>query len=151
LSAGTALAVALAAVAGLAGAVQVAVMSELGERVGVAAALAVSAIVTLVVAVAILLVARDGIANFREAFHIPVWLWVGGALSILIVLAVTVGGARIGSAATIGIIIAGNLVMGAVIDRFGLFGVDRIALTWPRLLGIGLLAVGAALSLHKAD
>jgi transporter family-2 protein len=149
LSAGTALAVALATVAGLAGAVQVAVMSELGERVGVAAALAVSAVVTLVVAVAILLVARNGIANFREAFHIPIWLWIGGALSILIVLAVTVGGARIGSAATIGIIIAGNLVAGAVIDRFGLFGVDRIALTWPRLLGIGLLAVGAALSLHK--
>ena len=151
MSAGTAFAVALAAVAGLAGAVQVAVMSELGERVGVAAALAVSAIVTLVVAVAILLVARNGIANFREAFHIPVWLWIGGALSILIVLAVTVGGARIGSAATIGIIIAGNLVAAAVIDRYGLFGVDRIALTWPRLLGIGLLAVGAALSLHKPD
>ena len=151
MSAGTALAVALATVAGLAGAVQVAVMSELGERVGVAAALAVSAVVTHVVAVAIQLVAPNGIANIREAFHIPVWLWIGGGLSILIVLAVTVGGARIGSAATIGIIIAGNLVAGAVIDRFGLFGVDRIALTWPRLLGIGLLAVGAALSLHKGD
>jgi transporter family-2 protein len=151
LSAGTALAVALASIAGLAGAVQVAVMSELGERVGVAAALAVSAVVTLLVAVAILLVARDGIANFRDAFNIPAWLWIGGALSILIVLAVTVGGARIGSAATIGIIIAGNLVMAAVIDRFGLFGVDQIALTWPRVLGIVLLAAGAALSLHKAD
>ena len=149
MSAGTALAVALASVAGLAGAVQVAVMSELGERVGVAAALAVSAVVTLVLAVAILLVARDGIANFRDAFHIPAWLWVGGALSILIVLAVTVGGARIGSAATIGIIIAGNLVMAAVIDRYGLFGVDRIALTWPRVLGIVLLGAGAALSLHR--
>jgi transporter family-2 protein len=151
LSAGPALAVALASIAGLAGAVQVAVMSELGERVGVAAALAVSAVVTLLVAVAILLVARDGIANFRNAFSIPAWLWIGGALSILIVLAVTVGGARIGSAATIGIIIAGNLVMAAAIDRFGLFGVDQIALTWPRVLGIVLLAAGAALSLHKAD
>ena len=151
MSAGTALAVALASVAGLAGAVQVAVMSELGDRVGVAAALAVSAVVTLVVAAVILGVAPDGVSNFREAFHIPAWLWIGGALSILIVLAVTVGGARIGSAATIGIIIAGNLVMAAVIDRYGLFGVDRIALTWPRVLGIVLLALGAALSLHKPD
>ncbi len=124
-------------------------MSELGDRVGIAAALAVSAVVTLVVAAAVLVIARDGIVNFRAAFHLPAWLWIGGALSILIVLTVTVGGSRIGAAATIGIIIAGNLVMAAVIDRLGLFGVDRIALTWPRLLGIVLLAVGAALSLHK--
>ena len=126
-------------------------MSELGDRVGVAAALAVSALVSLFLAAAILVVARNGVGNFREAFHLPAWLWIGGALSIFIVLAVTVGGSRIGAAATIGIIIAGNLLMGAVIDRYGLFGVDRIALTWPRVLGIVLLAVGAALSLHKPD
>ena len=29
------------------------------------------------------------------------------------------------------------------------FGSERIALHWPRLLGIGLLAAGAALSLRK--
>jgi transporter family-2 protein len=46
-------------------------------------------------------------------------------------------------------LIAGQLAMGAVIDRFGLFGVDQIALHWPRLLGIALLAVGAVLSLRK--
>jgi uncharacterized membrane protein YdcZ (DUF606 family) len=39
--------------------------------------------------------------------------------------------------------------MGAVIDRFGLFGVDRVTLQWPRVLGIGLLAVGAALTLKR--
>ena len=46
--------------------------------------------------------------------------------------------------------IAGNLAMSAVVDRFGLFGLDPIPLTTTRLLGIGLLAVGAALSLTKA-
>jgi uncharacterized membrane protein YdcZ (DUF606 family) len=39
--------------------------------------------------------------------------------------------------------------MGAVIDRFGLFGVDEIAISWPRVLGIVLLGVGAALSLAR--
>ena len=39
--------------------------------------------------------------------------------------------------------------MGAAIDRWGLFGSDRIALHWPRVLGIVLLAAGAALSLRK--
>jgi transporter family-2 protein len=79
----------------------------------------------------------------------PAWLWIGGALSVFIVLAITVGPPRIGTTATIGIVVAGNLAMGAVIDRFGLFGLDRIALSWPRVLGLVLLAVGAALSLHK--
>ena len=39
--------------------------------------------------------------------------------------------------------------MGAVIDRFGLFGLEPIPIGWERALGIVLLAVGAALSLRK--
>ena len=39
--------------------------------------------------------------------------------------------------------------MGAAIDRFGLLGSERIALSWPRLLGIVLLAAGSALSLRR--
>ena len=68
---------------------------------------------------------------------------------LIIVFTVTYSGPRIGVAATVGILIAGQLVMGAAIDRWGLFGSERIALHWPRVLGIALLAVGAALSLKK--
>jgi uncharacterized membrane protein YdcZ (DUF606 family) len=39
--------------------------------------------------------------------------------------------------------------MASAIDRYGWFGVDRVALTWPRLLGIALLAAGAALTLRR--
>jgi uncharacterized membrane protein YdcZ (DUF606 family) len=52
-------------------------------------------------------------------------------------------------AATVGILIAGQLLMGAAIDRFGLFGSAKLPLHWPRVLGIVLLGVGAALSLKK--
>jgi bacterial/archaeal transporter family-2 protein len=44
-------------------------------------------------------------------------------------------------------VIAGNLAMAAVIDHFGLFGQEEIELGWPRLVGLGLLAAGSALSL----
>ena len=73
----------------------------------------------------------------------------GGAAAavVLSVLAGLAGSVQI--AATIALLIAGQLAMGAVIDRFGLFGLERIALSWPRVLGIALLAVGAALSLRK--
>ena len=36
-----------------------------------------------------------------------------------------------------------------MIDRYGLFGFERIALSWPRALGIALLAAGAALTLKR--
>jgi bacterial/archaeal transporter family-2 protein len=147
LSGPTALAVSLCVLAGLAGPMQAAVMGELGERVGIVPALALSALVTAAVALTALAVVRQGVG---EAVRQPAWLWAGGVLSAFIVICVTVAPPRIGTTATIGVIIAGNLAMAAAIDRFGLLGQEQIGLGWPRLLGIGLLAAGAALSLHRA-
>jgi len=146
---GSALATGLAVAAGLAGSIQVALMSRLGERIGVLEALAFSTVLTAVVAVLILALAHQSLGGFERAVHQPWWMLLGGLMGLLIVFTVTYAGPRIGVAATVGILIAGQLVMGAAIDRWGLFGSDRIALHWPRLLGIALLAIGAALSLRK--
>ena len=143
------LAVALAVAAGLAGAVQAAVMGELGGRAGVFPALAFSGVVAVVIGLALLLVAKQSFRGLAEVARQPVWLWTGGALSVLIILAITVASPRIGLAATIGIIIAFNLCVAALIDRFGWFGFDQIAITWTRALGLVFLGAGAALSLYK--
>ena len=149
MSGGAGLAVSLSLLAGIAGSVQIAVMGHLGERIGVFGALAFSTVVTALLATFALLVVRRSLGGFADALREPAWLWIGGVMGVLIVLAVTVAGSRIGTAATIGLLIAGQLAMGAVIDRFGLFGLERIALGWPRVLGLVLLAAGAALSLRK--
>jgi transporter family-2 protein len=146
----TAVAVALAVAAGLAGAVQAAVMGELGERAGVFPALAFSGVVAFVLGFALLLIAKQSFAGIADVARQPLWLWTGGALSVLIILAITVASPRIGLAATIGIIIAFNLSVAALIDRFGWFGFDRIPIGWARMLGILLLGAGAVLSLHKS-
>jgi bacterial/archaeal transporter family-2 protein len=70
-------------------------------------------------------------------------------MSVFIVFAITVGPPRIGVTATVATVIAGNLVSAAVIDRYGLFGVERVGLGWARVLGFVLLAVGAALTLKR--
>jgi transporter family-2 protein len=145
----SAAAVALSILAGLAGAVQVAVMSQFGDRVGITAALAFATMLTAVFACAVLLVTRHGLGGYADAARQPAWLWIGSLMGLLIVGTITFAGSRIGTAATIGILIAGQLAMGAAIDRWGLFGSERIALSLPRLVGIALLAVGAALSLKK--
>jgi bacterial/archaeal transporter family-2 protein len=145
----TGVAIALAVAAGLAGAVQAAVMGELGGRVGVFPALASSGVVAVVIGLALLLAAKQSFRGLSDVGRQPVWLWSGGALSVLIILAITVASPRIGLAATIGIIIAFNLGVAALIDRFGWFGFDQIAITWTRALGLVLLGAGAALSLFK--
>jgi transporter family-2 protein len=124
-------------------------MGELGERVGIVPAVALSVVVALVCGVAALLVWERSFGGVRAALHEPAWLWLGGVMSVFIVFAITVGPPRIGVAATVGIVIAGNLVSAAVIDRYGLFGQDVIPIDRWRLLGLALLAAGAALSLSR--
>ena len=142
-------AVALAILAGLAGSVQVAVMGRFGGRVGVIEALTFSTAIQLGLSVAILLVARLGFGGLGGAFRAPAWMWLGGLMGLLVVFSITFAQPRIGATATIGILIAGQIAMGAVIDRFGLFGVDQIAISPARVLGIALLGIGAALSLVR--
>ena len=146
----TAVAIALSVVAGLAGAVQAAVMGELGERTGVFPALAFSGVVSVVLGLVLLLLAKQSVRGLVDVAREPVWLWTGGALSVLIILAITVAAPRIGLAATIGTIIALNLVMAALIDRYGWFGLDRIAIGWTRVTGLLLLGAGALLTLSKS-
>jgi transporter family-2 protein len=147
-SSGTALAVAVTLTAGLAGGVQAAVMGELGERVGIVPALAFATFVSMILAVAMLVVWERSFAGIRAALEQPVWLWLGGLMGLYIVLAITIASPRIGVAATIGLVIAGNLVMAAAIDRWGLLGQDQIPITWHRLVGLALLAAGSALILR---
>jgi bacterial/archaeal transporter family-2 protein len=146
---GNALAVTLAVAAGLAGSIQVAVMTRLGDRIGVLEALGFSATFTAALAVVALLLFRQSLDGFGRAVHQPWWMLMGGVAGLLIVFTITYSGPRIGVAATVGILIAGQLAMGAAIDRWGLLGSERIPLHLPRLIGLALLAAGAALSLKK--
>jgi transporter family-2 protein len=149
-SGGTAAAASLALVAGLAGSIQVAVMGRFGERIGSFEALAANLIFSSILAVTVLLVLRQSLAGFGDALRSPWWYWVGGGgMGVIVVLSITVVTPRIGAAATIGLLIAGQLAMGVVIDTYGLFGVEKVALSWPRILGVLLLAAGALLALRR--
>ena len=151
MSGGTAAAASLALVAGLAGSVQVAVMGRFGERIGAFEALAANLVFSALVAVAVLFALRQSLAGFGEALHSPWWYWVGGGgMGVVVVFTITVVTPQIGATATIGLLIAGQLAMGVLIDRYGWFGVEQVPLTWPRLLGVLLLAIGALLALRKA-
>jgi transporter family-2 protein len=135
--------------AGLGGAVQVAVQGRLGDRIGSIEALACAAVISAICGVAVLLVARGGLGRVGSGITGPPWQLVGGVMSAVIVLAITVAGPRIGIVATTAILITGQFALATVIDRLGWFGVQQVAISWQRVLGLGLLAAGAALTLKR--
>lgn len=145
----TSVAASFAFVAGLGGAVQIAVQGRLGDRIGSLEALACAVVVGGVTALAVLLIARRSLDGLRAGFSGPKWMLLGGLMSVVIVLAITVAGPRIGIVATTAFLIVGQFALATAIDRFGWFGVEAIALSWPRILGLALLAAGAALTLKR--
>lgn len=148
---GNTFAVALSLVAGLAGAAQVAINGAFGERIGTLEATAFNLFVSSLILAGLLLVARAGVAGFSgviDGIRQPAWLWLGGVAGAVIVATITFAGPRIGALATIALLIAGQLVMGIVIDHYGLFGVERLPVDLTRFAGIVLLSVGALLVLR---
>jgi transporter family-2 protein len=139
----------LAFAAGLGGAVQIAVQGRLSERVGSVEALSTASVIGGAIALTVLLVVRRSFAGVGDAVAGPKWLLLGGVMSALIIFAITIAGPRIGVVATTAFIVAAQFALATLIDRYGWFGVERIALTWPRAVGIALLLVGAALTLRR--
>ena len=150
MSGAAAVAVSVCLVAGLAGAVQAAVMGRFGERIGVVEALAFASIVTTTLSLAALLIVRRSFDGVAEGARAPVWMWSAGLMSAFIVFAIALGPPRVGTTTTIALVIAGNLIMAAIVDQFGLFGLEQISLTPLRVVGLALLAVGAALTLVRS-
>jgi len=145
----TAFAAVLAFAAGLGGAVQIAVQGKLGDRVGSLEAVATASVIGVVLALSLLVIARRSLSGVGEAVTGPKWQLLGGVMGVFIVLAITIAGPRIGIVATSAFLIAAQFSLAAVIDRYGWLGVEQVAFSWPRILGIGLLVVGAALTLRR--
>lgn len=145
----TSVATVLAMIAGLAGAVQIAVQGRLSDRIGTMEALACASVIGGLVALTVLLATRRSLDGLARGVEGPKWMLLGGVASAVIILSITVAGPRIGIVATTAVLIAAQFALGALIDRFGWFGVEAIPLSASRVAGLLLLAVGAALTLRR--
>jgi transporter family-2 protein len=137
------------AVAGVAAALQAAINATLGKRIGTLEAATFQTVVAFVIFVTLTLVARQTLGGVSDAFREPAWLWLSGVMGVIIVLSLTFAPNRIGVLAFAAILIAGQLIASALIDHFGLFGLERIGFTWERAIGFALLAAGAILVLRR--
>ncbi|MGE0499752.1 MAG: DMT family transporter [Rhizobiaceae bacterium] len=137
----------LGVLAGAALAVQVTVNAELARGLGLpVAAAAVSFFAgAVILAVVTLAVARTQDITIDFGAPSP-WLFVvGGLLGATYVTSSIILVPRIGAAALLAFIVAGQLVAGLLIDRIGYLGVAVRELSAGRIAGALLLMVGAVL------
>lgn len=73
-------------------------------------------------------------------FSVPSWQLAGALFGNFSMVAIVIAVPHIGTAATIVAIIAGQIIMGLMVDHFGWFGNTQIVLDYKRLAAIALLA-----------
>ena len=125
--------------------VQAGVNARLAEWVGgpVRAAL-VSFVVGLLALFALVLLfyRTRSTGSLGEA---PWWLWMGGLLGAVYVVAAAVTAPRLGAATLVVLVVAGQAVMGLVVDHFGWVGFPEEPVSAGRIAWVVLLGVGVGL------
>jgi transporter family-2 protein len=142
------LAIVVAVIAGIGGGFQAAISGVFGRRIGVLEATAFLAVVGATILLVVALAAR-GPGGIVEGFRQPAWLWLAGPLGALVVFTFVFAPPRIGTFATVGLVIGGQLAAAALIDSIGMFGIERVPLSLARVAGLAFLAAGAALVLRR--
>lgn len=138
----------IAAVSGLFMAIQGSLNTALGKVIGLLEATFVVHVVGSIFA-AVLLIIGLGEGKWAQLGKAPWYTYVGGIIGVGIVYLVVTAISRVGVAAATTAIIVGQVSMAAIVDHFGLFGLEPIAFNVWKGVGIILMAVGAWSLLHK--
>jgi transporter family-2 protein len=126
-------------------ALQAPINSMLGKSVGTFAAASVSFVVGTIALVLITVLVGGGFGDVGEARHLPWYYLTGGLLGAVYVTTALVAVRSLGAGGVVAATIAGQLSLSLVIDQLGILGVDKQPITWERVLGVVLLAVGTLL------
>ncbi|MBY0095842.1 DMT family transporter [Mesobacillus maritimus] len=127
----------LALTGGLAMGIQAIVNGGLGKRVGAIEASFISFLVGT--AALFFLVLFFGKGNLLAISEVPKGQLIGGLLGAFFVLVLVLATPKIGVTATLISVIVGQLLIGSLIDHFGLFGGERFPLDLKKSLALLLM------------
>ena len=88
---------------------------------------------------AVILQARPDMVAAR---NLPWYAWVGGLYGAIFVVAAAWGVPRLGVALTITLMVAGQLLIGLILDHFGAFGAPAHPMNLGRIAGVALVIAG---------
>jgi transporter family-2 protein len=100
---------------------------------------------TIVTVVVVMLVLRPSPPSAAAMRGAPWWNWIGGPLGALIVLAGAALAPKLGAAAFIAAVVAGQLICSLVLDHFGLMNLPQQGLTAGRIIGAVMVFAGVLL------
>lgn len=132
---------------GIAVAFQPSINARLAQKTGAYESSLISfAVGTLAMLAVVIFSGRGSLRGISGASW---WELTGGFLGAFFVTMTIITVPRMGTAAVMATVITGQLVTGALLDHFGLFGLRHIPMTPVRLAGMLLLAAGAALIIKR--
>lgn len=129
-----------ATISGISFAVQGPVNTALGKRTNKFQSTMISFLGGTLILLAIVLIWGNG--NLSAINTVPVWQLLGGIYGAIGVCVLTAAMPYLGVALTLTVVLLGQIVSGAIIDTFGLFGVEKAEVTVLRILGIIAVAAG---------
>ncbi|MGI6120553.1 MAG: DMT family transporter [Desulfosporosinus sp.] len=134
----------IAALSGIAMAIQGTINAALSNKTSLLSATLVVHIIGTLIALVVVLSWRVPFLKYDWPL-IPWYLYLGGILSVLIVGLVAVSIPKIGVCNATTAIIIGQVSMAVLIDHFGWFNMARVPWNSSQLIGIVLFAAGAKL------
>jgi transporter family-2 protein len=133
---------ALAIAAGVAAAMQATTNAGLAKSIGLGPALVVNTVIVLMSVIG-LWAALGARTSFFPA-GVSWTLYVGGLFGFVIIASLAFVFPKIGAAYAVALMVAGQCMAALVVDHFGLMGMPRDPLTMHRVIGVALVAAGAA-------
>jgi len=125
-------------------ALQAPINAGLGRSTGSLPAAFVSfAIGTVALAAIVVLSGKAG--GLGSTFDVSWYYLLGGFLGAIYVANALIAVSVIGAGGVAAATVTGQLTASVVIDRLGLFGLDQVALSPERLIGVALLLAGTVL------
>lgn len=138
----------IAALSGMAMTFQGAINAALKDKIGVAPMSVFVHLSGLIVSLAAVLV-LTGLPKVQDLKAAPLYSYLGGVLNVAIIGGVAYAIAKTGATVGISAILIGQLSTAVVLDHFGIFTLDKIPLTWARILGVILMLAGMRMTIHK--
>mgnify|MGYP006283455113 CR=1 FL=1 len=137
----------LAAFSGVMMAMQGTINSVLGDKLGPGETNFIVHMTAALILI-IVLIFTAGKMNFSLLKSVPWYLYLGGLIGVLITYTVILSIPKLGVAVATTAIITGQVLTAAIIDHFGILGLEAVPFTWTKAGGIIFLAVGVRLLLN---
>ncbi len=126
---------------------QPAINAQMAVRLGGPLAAATCSIVISLLMIVVAWMALGRIPmGWSKLLSLPWWVLIGGAAGALFVLGGIMAAPRLGVAAFFTCVVLGQVLGAAILDQSGAFGLEAQPIGWTRVLGILLVAAGAALT-----